>query len=478
MLIIAYPRDDAFLQSPLVQLAQGQSKFRLWHDVLEQVFNDAQVQLAMRHDLAPPGSQASWNGCPALPLVVTGCLAVVRRLMSWSYRDVAEQVGLSAGWRWVCQLYYQPMPNFRTVRDREALLRPKTLRLINAKVVGIAFRLGLTTGRKLRGDSSVTETDIHYPTDSSLLNDAARVLSRLIRRARDLLHPQTPADKAWFRDRHRQARRLARQISQAARARRKSAKKPSPSDYAQLLGLVEKLLAQVDYIQPRLARLSALEAAGLNDLFETYLPLVRRVLAQTRRRVFEGQAVPAADKVVSLFEPHTAIICRGKAKPKETEFGCKVWYAEVDGGLISEYRLLHGNPADAEQLLPSVKHHIRRFGKAPREVSGDRGVYSPDNERQARALGVRHICLPQPGRKSARRRRRERLPWFRAALRFRNGIEGRISQLRRARGLYRCLNHGWAGLERWVGWGVIANNIAVIVMALLRRPRTAQALTS
>ena len=423
----------------------------------------------MQHDLAAADSQARWKGRRALPLVVTGCLAVVRRLMGWSYRVLAEEVNVSAGWRWVCQLYQHPMPNFRTIRDREALLKPKTLGLIHTKVVHVGQAAGITTGTRLRVDSSVIESNIHYPTDSSLLNDAARVLSRLVHQARDLVKPDTPAEKRWFRDRHRQAQRLARLIAQQAKRPRKKAEKSSLKWYSHLIRLVDTLVAQVTQIQPRLAGLTDLAAFGLQDLFETYVPLVQQVIAQARQRIIEGVAVPASEKVVSLFEPHTAIICRGKAKPKDTEFGHKLWYAEVDGGLISEYRILTGNPPDADQLQPSLKAHRRQFGQAPREVSGDRGIYSPENERQARKLGVRRVCLPKPGYKSKARQRRERQPWFRAARRFRNGIEGRISHLRRARGLSRCLNHGLLGLARWVGWGVIANNIAVIAMKLTQR---------
>ena len=452
-----------------MQVAQRDTKFRQLHDVLAAVFADPQVQLAMRHDLLKADSQATWNGRPALPLVVTGCLAVVRRLMGWSYRVLAEQVNVSAGWRWVCQVYDHPMPNFRTIRDREALLKPKTIRRIQAKVVHLGQAVGVTCGARLRVDSSVTESDIHYPTDSSLLNDAARVLSRLVRQARAVLDPQTSADKVWFRDRHRQARRLARQIGQLARKGRKNAEKFSRQWYRQLLQVVTALVAQVAYIQPRLAHSTSLAALGVHELFNTYVPLVQRVIAQTAQRVLHGQNVSATDKVVSLFEPHTAIICRGKAKPKDTEFGHKIWYAEVDGGVISEYRILAGNPPEAPELLPSLKMHRRLFGKAPREVSGDRGIHSPENERQARAQGVRHVSLPQPGYKTKRRQRRERQTWFRAAQRFRNGIEGRISHLRRARGLNRCLNHGLPGFERWIGWGIIANNIAVIVMNLNKR---------
>jgi len=198
----------------------------------------------MRHDLLRADSQATWNGRPALPLVVTGCLAVVRRLMGWSYRVLAEQVNVSAGWRWVCQVYDQPMPNFRTIRDREALLKPKTIRLIQAKGVHLGQAVGVTCGTRLRVDSSVTESDIHYPTDSSLLNDAARVLSRLVRRARAVLDPQAAADKVWFRDRHRQARRLARQIGQLARKGRKTAEQSSLKWYRQLLQVVTALVAR------------------------------------------------------------------------------------------------------------------------------------------------------------------------------------------------------------------------------------------
>jgi IS5 family transposase len=472
ILIITYATDELFLANPLVRLVMAQPTFRQLHDLLAEVFADPQVRLAMRHDLAPPNTQASWNGAPALALVPTGCLAVVRRLMGWSYRMLAEQVGLSAGWRWVCQLYYRPMPNFRTLQEREARLSRRTVRLIHARVLRLAQQIGLTLGDRLRLDGSVIETDIHYPTDSRLLDDAARVLSRALRRARALLGPQTQRELRQFRDRHRQAHRLARQIAQATRKGAKNKAKTAKKLYRRLLQLVVQLLEQIAHVQPQLVRLPGLAAVGLVELFIYYRPLVEQVVAQTRRRVLEGASVPAPEKLVSLFEPHTAIIRRGKAAPHETEFGIKVWYAEVEGGLISEYRLLRGNPPEAPEVVPSVQTHRRSFGRAPREVSGDRGLHSAENERRLRQLGVRRVCLPQPGYKSARRKRQERQPWYRAALRFRNGIEGRISQLRRARRLNHCLNHGWGGLERWVGWGVIANNIAVIVAWLNRRHRS------
>jgi IS5 family transposase len=391
--------------------------------------------------------------------------------MGWSYRTAMHELSVNAGWRWVCQLYLQPAPNFRTIQNREAKLTAKTIRLINQVVVVLGQRLGVTRAEKLRVDGSVTETNIHYPTDSSLLDDSARVLSRLVRQAREVVPPRSAADKAWFRNRHRQAHRLARDISRLTRSKAKNTGKSSVKLYGQLLNVVETLVTQVAEIQPRLAGLSDSVASGLNEMFDHYLPLVQQVIDQTRQRVLEGLSVAASDKVVSLFEPHTAIICRGKAKPKETEFGRKIWYGEVEGGLISEYRLLVGNPDEAQYLIPSVQHHRQVFGKPPKQVCGDRGIHSASNEKEARALGVRRVSLPQPGYKTNRRRRYEKQPWFRAAQRFRNGIEGRISQLRRARSLDRCLAHGDAGMERWVGWGVIANNLATIAQFLIKNRR-------
>lgn len=202
------------------------------------------------------------------------------------------------------------------------------------------------------------------------------------------------------------------------------------------------------------------------------MPLVRQVIGQTTRRVFQGQSVPAGEKLVSLFEPHTAIIQRGKAPPNETEFGRKLWYSEVDGGIISEYRLLNGNPPDDGPWEASLKNHVKRFGHPPHLATADRGVFSQKNEQSARQLGVKQVALPQPGAKSRQRKRREQQRWFKAAMRFRAGIEGRISGLKRARRLDRCRNRGEDGLERWVGWGIITNNLVVIARTLARRHRS------
>lgn len=241
--------------------------------------------------------------------------------------------------------------------------------------------------------------------------------------------------------------------------------------YRQLVKVTHQTLWQVEQVILLLQKQKGCHTQPLAESFQHYLPLVRQVLDQTTRRVFEKKQVPAGQKIVSLFEPHSAIIQRGKRPPHETEFGRKLWYSEVDGGIISEYRILHGNPPDAQQWESSLKQHQKLFGHPPDLATADRGVHSPENERVARQLGVKQVALPQPGAKTKRRQRYEKQKWFKAALRFRNGIEGRISGLQRARKLDRCLNRGEEGLARWVGWRIITNNLVVIAASVSRPKR-------
>jgi IS5 family transposase len=221
-----------------------------------------------------------------------------------------------------------------------------------------------------------------------------------------------------------------------------------------------------------LSESSAPSAQRLRQQFAELIPLVEQVMAQTERRVLNGESVPAADKVVSLVEPHTQIICRGKAPPHDTEFGHKVDYAEVDGGLISAWQIIAvGNPPDESWLVPALREHQRLFHHAPHVLAGDRGFFSPDNKRWARQVGVKQVAIPQTGRLTTRQRQREKQPWFKQGQRFRNGIEGRISVVRRTVQLTRCPYHGLDGFERWIGWGIIVANLVVIARKLHKRHR-------
>ena len=171
--------------------------------------------------------------------------------------------------------------------------------------------------------------------------------------------------------------------------------------------------------------------------------------------------VPASEKVVSLFEPHTAIIRKGKPG-KPTEFGRVLWVAETEGGIITQARVLEGNPDDATELVPSLDQHIAQFRRPPGLLAGDGKLATATNEREAQQRGVRHVVLPRPGKKTASRLAYERQGWFRRGRNWRAGIEGRISGLKRGQGLERCRYHGDEGMGRWVGWGIVTANLTKI----------------
>lgn len=196
--------------------------------------------------------------------------------------------------------------------------------------------------------------------------------------------------------------------------------------------------------------------------------MVDQAIDQAKRRVVEEQVVPATEKLLSLFEPHTRIIVRKKAG-KPVEFGRKLFLDEVDGGIISRYTILRGVEPDHAQVPDSLDGHQQRFGHAPDVLAGDRGCYSPRNEELARRAGVKHIALPKTGRVSAERQKQEKQCWFRRAMCFRSGSEGRISVLKRRYGLDRCLNHGEDGFGRWVGWGILTANLATISQTVATR---------
>jgi IS5 family transposase len=328
----------------------------------------------------------------------------------------------------------------------------------------------VTRGRKLRVDSTVVQTPIHHPTDSSLLVDGVRMLGRLVRRARPAVAGALAGVRGAFRTRTRSARRRLQQIHRLARRKDEPARAAQRAVYAQLCHVARQVVGQAERVQQVLADRERdgerLPQRVLDDL-QRLLPLVRRVIAQAERRVLRGESVPADAKVVSLIEPHSAILTRHKPR-QPVEFGRKVWLAEVDGGIVSDVRVLAGAPPDAPEVWPTLARHHRQFGRAPDLLTGDRGCSTAGVRREAAAFGVRRVALPHTGPPTAASRARERQRWYQRGYRWRAGIEGRIGVLQRQYGLDRCPDHGAAGLERWVGWGVLTANLVTIARATTR----------
>jgi IS5 family transposase len=477
MLWDRYAYENLFTQIPSLSLRMEPVLAQL-----DQLLDDDQLFRRVRQDLARRYPQTLSRGRHSTPVEVILRMLVVMRLYGWSFEQTEYFVSDSLVLRQFCRVYAHAAPDDTTLIKWAKLIGPETLAQLHERVVELARQRKITRGRKLRADTTVVRTPIHYPTDSSLLVDGVRGVGRLLRRARPVLEALAAATGAavkWtqrtFQDHTRGARQRAQRILQIARRRGQEAEERRAelqTTYTPLLQAARQSRAQARRVLELLkegaregatalaatAGKAAQAAQRLTEQLEAWLPRLEQVLEQTTRRVLWGEVVAAKEKLVSLSEPHTQIIKRGKAG-REVEFGRKLWLDEVEGGIVSGYELLPEPSNDASHLAEHLEQHQTRFGKAPALLAGDRGLYSSQNVRQAEAAGVKQVVIPATGRPSQAQQARQRQGWFRRGRHFRAGIEGRISVLARRFGLADCRYHGATGTERWVGWGIITHNL-------------------
>jgi transposase, IS5 family len=428
---------------------------------IDQLLEDEELYQLIRNDLAKRFPMTEQTGRNSTPVEVILRMLATKRLYRLSYEQTECQVRDSLVLRKFCRVYFQTVPDDTTLIRWAGLVQPETLERFNHRLTQLATQLKVTKGRKLRTDGTVVETNIHPPSDSSLLADSVRVLGRTLRQAKEVLHEKADLPQRIFRNRIRSVRRLARQVGEAMRKRGETAQEQGMRAYRKLVVATQQTIEQAQQVLPALQVVPNKRAKKLSAILETFISRAEQVVSQAMRRVFQGEKVPASEKIVSLFEPHTDIIRRNKAR-KPTEYGHKVWLDEVDGGIVTRWQVLEGNPNDDQQWLPSLEHHIECFGRPPNQMSADRGVHSLYNEQIAQQRGVKRVILPQPGRKSEARKRHEKQRWFQQGRRWHAGVEGRISVLKRRNELDRCRDHGVQGFDRWIGWGVITGNLLVI----------------
>jgi len=399
---------------------------------------------------------------------------ILMRIKNWDYRELRERINDGYTLRNFTGFYSQPVPKHNAFNQAFNRIQPATLEKINDAVIQAAVQDGLEDGKKLRVDTTVVETDIHWPTDATLLWDTVRVLVRLIGRLRKIV----PNDVPRFPNRKRAARKRMQKLQRMTAAQRTNQQVPT---YRQLLTITQEVLANAGRAVEATSQscgktvIDTLDLASLRTEITEYCQLGLRVVDQARRRILEEEQVPVPEKLFSIFEPHSDLIVRGKVN-KPIEFGHKVFLAESAQGLITQYRVLKGNPSDEDHVKPSLKNHKDMFGAAPEIFAGDRGFDNQDNQKECVQAGVACPSIPQRGgKKTPERAALEKTPDFKKAQRFRAGIEGRISVLFRGRGMKRCLAQGRERFESFVGAAVLANNLMKIAHLLLRKKKTPRA---
>ena len=377
---------------------------------------------------------------------------VIKQANGFSYEQLAFHLADSQSYRAFCLIGFAEKPRKKSTLQRNIkLVRPETLERVNRALVEHAQAQGIEDGKQLRADSTVIEAAIHEPTDSRLLVDCVRVLTRLLREAREYVAIE-------FTNHHKRAKRRAMAIQHAAKAEQRVPL------YKDLVKVAENTVASarisVDKLEQHFPPL-AFQQPELGDLrtsLNHYIKLAEQVLDQTRRRVFDGETVPAPEKIVSIFEPHTDIIRKDR---RDTLYGHKVFLTGGASGLIIDCVVERGNPTDSTKAVKLAERAIKVLGTEPDQIVFDGGFSSRGNLDEMKALGIRDVVFSKsPGIAIKEMIKRT---WLYQRLRhFRAGIEGIISFLKRSFGWDRCAWRSYGSFRAYTWGSVIAANLVML----------------
>lgn len=429
---------------------------------IDAALNDETLVDQVHQALRGRHAQSARRGRYGTPAEVVLRLQVLKHLKGWSFKETEWEVRGNVAYRHFCRIHTGKVPDSTTMVRHGQLLHGDALRPIFDRIVQQAREQHVTSGRRMRIDTTVVEAPIHYPTDSGLCGDSVRVLYRTMRRL------MNAGVKLSFnlRDVGRSVSRRLREIGQALRLRGDAAKEAIKKPYRRLLRVTGRLVRQaeiaIELTEAQIAKLKKTARAQVDRALNTLrviTPRARCVVQQTRARIVRGVTNSKA-KLISIFEPHAQILRRGKLH-RPTEFGQIVKVQEADGGVVTDIGVVP-EKNDAPLLVPAVEQHIKVFGRAPHIVATDRGFWSGKGERRIGELGVKRPVIPKPGHKSAKRVAHERQRWFRRGRAWRAGGEARISRLKNHFDMARSRYKGEQGTKRTALWAGIANNLVAI----------------
>ena len=392
-------------------------------------------------------------------------LLIVQSLEGLSLRQTVVRVDDSPALRQFVRLGMKPMMDFTTLDKLKNALRPRTWKKIHGALARHAVSENRITGDRLRLDTTAVETNIHWPTDSTLLWDSYRVLARLIERARGVDAGVVGSGRLHPRRAKREALAITRAAAHKGR-RARSLKRP----YQRLIGRVEGISSWAADVAHGLAdgiasqRYGAWAHAQAEVLVEElahFHALGERVVDQARRRVVHGESVPNDEKLFSLFEPHTELLKRGKAG-KNIEFGHMIQIQQVGEKFITEYEVYESKPVEHRLIEYALIQHRELFGSDPSELSADKGYYKNREAIDALEKRIEVVSIAKKGNRTPAETEREQDPLFRHAQAFRAGVEGSISFLKRMLRLARCFNKSWEHYVATVGQTIFAHNLLVL----------------
>lgn len=452
------------IYEPLAVNLMPDYKELLWEGWLlkvDKLLEDEDLVKLVKEALDKRHPNSRTRGRLGTPAEVVLRLMALKHLRGWSFEVVEREVRANVVYREFTRIGGRKVPDAKTMIRWGKALGPAVTRAIHERVVALGRKRRVVRGSKLRVDTTVAESDIHYPTDSGLLGDAVRVLTRTMKQ----IEREVGDVGTRLRDRTRSVKHRLIEIGRSAMRKSEGAVAQRIESYRKLMATTRKVMGQAQRFCEEVAtgvkRASTPLGQVLIEAWGKYLDemngLAARVLKQTQARVLEGNQ-HYTDKLYSVFEVHTEAIRKGKLS-KPTEFGKLVKIQEAEHQIITDYEVFAQRPSDQELLIPAIEKHQEIFGRVPQLVASDAGFFSLENKRQAKELGVKRVAVPNKKGRDQARSKEQKQRWFRRAQRWRVGCEGRISVLKRRHGLRRCRYRGMDGMERWVGWAVIADNL-------------------
>jgi IS5 family transposase len=404
-------------------------------------------------------SHSATRGRAQTPAETVLRLLLLKHVRNWSFDTLEREVTLNLAYRDFARIGLGNVPDAKTLARIAQALRGEVIEEMHQRLVKLAQERGVIKGRKMRVDTTVVETNIHYPTDSSLLGDGARVLTRTMKNIE-----QAGKLRSKVRDRMRSVNKRVIAIATAGRYKGEAGELKRKKEYRSLLRLTRQILNDVKRVIEETERRRKPRLRALREGLGAMADRVRQVVKQAKARIFDG-VTQLPGKIVSLFEPHSEIIRKGKAS-KPTEFGKLVQVTEAENQIVTQYQVFERRPSDRELRTDAVTEQQKRLGRVPQLVTADAGYYAQTHERALEEMGVKWVAVPNRNTHSAERKKKEKSRWFKKAQAWRTGCEGRISVLKRRHGLRRCLYRGLEGMKRWVGLGVLADNVINIGKAL------------
>ena len=368
---------------------------------------------------------------------------LVMQLSKMTFRQLAFHLIDSNTYRSFCRFgIYDRVPAHSTLHENIKRLKPETLERINGMLLQHALESGVERADKVRVDSTVVESAIHYPNDSSLLYDSVRALTDRLDRAADLV-------EVCYSDHRKRAKRRALEI---ANAKNMSARM---SPYRDLFKITVWTMDYAEQGVQALRRSTKVQAASLHDELNRYIGLAKRALDQAQRRVLGGESVPAEQKLVSIFEPHTDILIKDN---RETHYGHKTFLTVGKSGMVLDLVVERGNPSDVTRAVTMVERHTKLFGKAPKQASFDGGFASRANLGAIKQLGVEDVAFAKrKGIAVEEMTSTDRV--YRELRRFRAGVEAIISLLKRSFGFGRCTWRGYGSFRAYAWASVLSANL-------------------